>query len=160
MLENKPSAQEMGIDRTGEMIGTLGSRLHDEWRKSRWREDTKNYEPRVKKTVDSRWVESHGGVTEVDIANTPYEDLPSDWQAENKASAEVAVDEVKKAIQTGVALDESFIESASAVLHDRWLDRNGSWAPPEQQRPYHELSEEEKEKDRVIIKEAIEVVNG
>ncbi|MBU4368657.1 hypothetical protein KJ575_03025 [Patescibacteria group bacterium] len=94
---------------------------------------------------------------EVDIANTPYEELPSEWQGENKISAEVAVTEVEKAIESGVPLDESFIEAASSTIHDKWLERNGSWSPPEQNKPYAELSEEEKEKDRVIIRKAVEI---
>ncbi|MBU3964994.1 hypothetical protein KKG29_02385 [Patescibacteria group bacterium] len=94
---------------------------------------------------------------EVDIANTPYEGLPSEWQGENKISAEVAVTEVEKAIESGVPLDESFIEAASSTIHDKWLERNGSWSPPEQNKPYAELSEEEKEKDRVIIRKAVEI---
>ena len=76
---------------------------------------------------------------------------------ENKTSAEFAVAEVEKAIEADTSLDESFIEAASSVLHDKWLERNGSWAPPEQNKPYPELSEEEKEKDRVIIRKAVEV---
>ncbi len=94
---------------------------------------------------------------EVDIANTPYEGLPSEWQVENKLSAKVAVNEVEKTIEAGTPLDESFVEAASSTFHDKWLERNGSWAPPEQNKPYSELSEEEKEKDRVIIRKAVEV---
>ena len=65
--------------------------------------------------------------------------------------------EVEKAIASGEVLDKGFLESASLALHDKWLERNGSWAPAEQKRPYLSteqetgLSEEEKEKDRVII---------
>lgn len=140
-----------------ERIADLASQLHDEWRKPRWQEAAGRYDPRVKKTKDQAWIEAHGGSAEVDIANTPYGELPSDWQAENKASAEVAVSEVQRAIEHGLPLDEPFVESASAVLHEKWLERNGSWAPPEQNKPYAELSDEEKDKDRVIIRQAIEV---
>jgi len=45
-------------------------------------------------------------------------------------------------------------------MHDKWLERNGEWAPAEQKLPYDELSEEEKEKDRVVIKKAIDALNG
>ena len=76
---------------------------------------------------------------------------------DNKISAEVAVTEVEKAVEAGTPLDESFVEAASSTLHDKWLERNGSWAPAEQNKPYAELSEEEKEKDRVIIRKAVEV---
>ncbi|MEI6479311.1 MAG: hypothetical protein WCO21_00570 [bacterium] len=150
--------REMSKQReTGERIKSLGSQLHEEWRKPRYREDSKDYEPRIKKTKDEAWSQAHGRAVEVDIANTPYEDLPSEWQGENKISAEVAVTEFEKAVEAGMPLDESFIEAASSTLHDKWLERNGSWAPAEQNKPYTELSEEEKEKDRVIIRKAVEV---
>jgi hypothetical protein len=130
------------------------SQLHDLWRAPRWKESEKVFEPRIKKTKDQEWIRRHG-TDEVDIANTSYENLPSDWQGENKVSADVAVGEVFKAVQNGVALDASFIESASAVVHEKWLERNGSWAPPEQKLPYEQLSEAEREKDRAIVREAI-----
>lgn len=43
----------------------------------------------------------------------------------------------------------------ASLLHDAWLERNGSWAPAEQNKPYSELSEEEK--DRVIIRKGVEI---
>ncbi len=156
-MENCPNPKQMRAKKTAERIAILGSQLHELWRKPRWREESKDYEPRTKKTNDGAYSQAHGGAVEVDIANTPYEDLPSEWQGENKISAEVAVTEVEKAIEAGTPLDESFIEAASSTLHDKWLKRNGSWAPAEQNKPYTELSEEEKEKDRVIIQKAVEV---
>jgi hypothetical protein len=150
--------RELSRNRETEVrVRSLGSQLHEEWRKPRYREDSKDYEPRIKKTEDKVWSQAHEGAMEVDIANTSYEDLPSEWQGENKISAEVAVSEVEKAVEAGLPLDESFLEVASSTLHNKWLERNGSWAPPEQNVPYSELSEEEKEKDRVIIRKAIEI---
>ena len=143
-------------NQTEERVKSLGSQLHEEWRKPRYREDSKDYEPRIKKTNDQAWSKAHCGAVEVDIANTPYESLPNDWQGENIISAEVAVAEVEEAIKAGVPPDEAFIEATCSMLHDRWLERHGSSAPPEQNRTYAELSEKEKEKDRVIIRKAIE----
>ena len=155
--EKKETSERHEKGLTKERVKSLGSQLHEEWRKPRWREESKDYEPRIKKTKDQAWSQAHGGAMEVDIANTSYEGLPSEWQGENKISAEIAVTEVEKAVETGTPLDESFVEAASSTLHDKWLERNGSWAPPEQNKPYAELSEEEKEKDRVIIRKAVEV---
>ncbi len=142
---------------TEQRISALGSLLHDVWRKNRWRADTNDYEPRIKITTDAQWSQMNGNATEVDIANTIYTDLPEDWKGENKKSAEVAVTQVEQALRNAIPLDEQFVEIASSALHDKWLERNGSWAPPEQNVPYSELSEEEKEKDRVIIRKAIEI---
>lgn len=163
----------MGIEELGNGVETLeqkrqrlvdavGSVLHEEWRKG-YGESAKNknedgsVKPRVKKTKDAEWIAANGK-DEVDIYAASYAELPEDWKGENKASAEVAVDEILKAQDSGKALNESFIEEASAVIHEKWLDRNGSWAPVEQNKPYAELSEEEKEKDRVVIREAIKAL--
>lgn len=137
------------------IVAAVAGVSHDIWRSPRWREATKDYEPRLKQTKDTKWSEAHGGATEIDIANTSYEDLPSDWQAESKASAEVAVHEVEKAVDLGEKLGENFIERASNKVHEAWLERNGAWAPPEQKLPYAQLSEPEKEKDREYVRLAI-----
>ncbi|HNZ86719.1 MAG TPA: hypothetical protein PLD95_03835 [bacterium] len=138
-----------------QLISQLGSSLHEEWRAPRKKEDG-SFEPRWKSTNDKNWIAEHN-TNEVDIANTVYDDLPSDWKGENEISAKVAIGEIYEAINNNQELDDNFIENASDVMHEKWLERNGSWAPAEQNKPYAELSEEEKEKDRVIIKKAIEL---
>lgn len=151
--------QEAGKENNMEQkINNLASLLHDKWRAPRFKKEIGDYGPKIEITKDKKWSGEHGGKTEVDIANTRYEDLPSDWQEENKASAKVAVEEVEKAMTTGIPLDDLFLESASSVLHDKWLEINtGSESTIEQKKPYTELSEEEKERDRAIIRKAIEI---
>lgn len=137
-------------------IDTVAGRLHDIWRAPR-RLPGGGYEPRIKTTTDRAWIERHGA-DQLDIANTRYRDLPADWQKENKESATVAVRLVADARKRGVDLDsEKFTEDASERVHDAWLQRNGAWAPPEQQLPYRRLSEVEKEKDRVVVRAAFDV---
>ena len=151
----------------GELISELGSLLHEEWRSPRKKEDG-SFDPRIKKTKDENWVKSHN-TEEVDIANTEYKDLPEDWKGENKASAEVTVDEIYKAIDSEKELDSSFIEEASDVLHQEWMkrktkegynenDENWNWAKPLMV-DYNKLPNEEKGKDRVIIRKGIEIYN-
>jgi len=140
-----------------EQIAILGGLLHDEWRAPR-KQENGTFDPRVKKTKDQEWVKNHG-TEDVDIANTKYEDLPEDWKGENKISAEVTLNEVYKAKNGNEELNDKFVEKASAILHEKWLERNGAWAPAEQKLPYAELSEEEKEKDRVIIRKGLEIFN-
>ncbi|KKP38225.1 MAG: hypothetical protein UR28_C0020G0034 [Candidatus Peregrinibacteria bacterium GW2011_GWF2_33_10] len=110
------------------------------------------FEPRIKATKDEAWKAARG-VEKVDIANTSFADLPSDW----RAAAEVAMGELFRQVESGGLLDDSFVEQAAATVHDKWLERNGSWAPAEQNKPFEELSEEEKEKDRVQVRKAIEL---
>ncbi len=148
-------SQETPEQKKSRLVTQLGSLLHDEWRAPRKKEDG-TYEPRPKKTKDQEWAKNHG-TEEVDIANTDYANLPEDWKGENKISAEIAMEEIYKALENGQELDDAFIEQASAVIHEKWLERNKDWAPAEQNKPYGELSEEEKDKDRAIIKKAIEI---
>jgi hypothetical protein len=138
-------------------VKKLASELHDEWRESRRNEDG-TFEPRMKKTNDATWINKQG-TDEVDIANTSYENLPDDWKAENKASADVAVGLIRAQAKRKNPLEnnEEFLENASEVIHIEWLERNKAWAPPEQSISYQELSEDEKEKDRVIIRKAIKI---
>lgn len=140
-----------------EQIYALGYYLHDEWRASR-KQKGGSFEPRVKKTKDKNWIKINN-TEEVDIANTNYGYLPEDWKRENKISAEVTLDEIYLHKDKNQELNEEFIEKASATLHEKWLDRNSQWAAAEQELPYNELSEEEKEKDRVIIRKGLEIFN-
>ncbi len=139
-------------------VGKLGSLLHDEWRAPRIKEDG-SFEERIKTTSDESWIQENG-LNEVDIANTSYEDLPEDWKGENKISAEITLRQIHEAVDNSESLDENFVEKASSVLHDKWLERNGDWASEEQKLPYEDLSEEEKEKDRVIIRKGISLYNN
>ena len=132
-----------------DLIENLASSLHDKWREARIMKDG-SYEPRLKKTNDEEWIEQHG-TNQVDIANTPYKDLPEDWQAENEVSAEIAVT---------LAQEGTEVEKAASIIHEKWLERNADWAPAGQKCPYEELSKEDKEKDRMIIREAYKLVNN
>jgi hypothetical protein len=131
-----------------EVINAVAHDSHEEWRKTRWREESKTFEPRPKPTTDAGWSERHGGATDVDIANTEYADLPADRQKEVKASIVIAADAVEEAIKTGRPMDEGFINEVAEEIHRQWLDRNRRTANTEQEKSYAELSEPEKEKDR------------
>jgi len=78
-------------------------------------------------------------------------------EAENNMSAEIAMNEVRQAIKNGLPLDESFIEKTAEAVHAGWLKRNQRWADEESKKPYGELSESEKEKDRAFVLRAIEI---
>lgn len=141
-------------------LSAIASKLHDLWREPRRLSDgLYKFEPRWKNTSDPEWIVKHG-INRVDIANTAYYDLPRDWQKENLASAQVALEQINCSLELEQPLDGEFIEAASAVIHEEWLKRNGEYASAEQKLPYFQLSEEEKEKDRVIIRAAIEEVQS
>jgi hypothetical protein len=132
-------------------ITEVASAFHEAWRAGRRKADG-SYEPRMKETKDAAWIQAHN-TNQVDIANTAYAALPGDWQAENRASAEIAVQEILK--NTTQMLTPAFIEQASNVIHIKWLERN-SWAKGgELDMPYAQLPEPEKQKDREALYQAI-----
>jgi hypothetical protein len=138
-------------------IERVAGRAHDHWRSHRLRADG-SYEPRIRRTIDERWIKRHG-VDEVDIANTHYRDLPADMRRDNWESADVAVRLIRDSARRGVNVrSDDFLETASSSLHDAWLYRNGFRAAAEQRLPYAELSEVEKAKDRVFILNALDVL--
>ncbi len=108
-----------------DLVNDLASLAHDDWRAPRKIEGKDSYEPRIKKVRDKEWIERHEGKTEVDIANTPYSELPKEWQAENKASADIAMNEVIKAGEGHNPFDEKFVEHVADLLHQGWLECQG-----------------------------------
>lgn len=132
----KPTAATPKLD--PETVDATAAALHDAWRAGRRLPDG-TYEPRMKD-------DGKGG--EIDIANTNYADLPEKWQAENKASAESAL----RAIAEN---PDARMEELAAIVHDQWLERNGSWAPEELKVDYWDLPEREKQKDRDVVNAAL-----
>ena len=133
----------------------LASRLHDVWRSARPRTPGgTRWDPRPK-LVD--------GVT-YDIANLEFIDLPQVFKRSNTASAEVALDAVEDKvahIEAGGKGSEfgsdAFIDEGSSLVHDVWMEMNRMWADPSLLVPFDELPEDEKEKDRMILRDALEV---
>ncbi len=138
-----------------EAVDTLATAFHEDWRKTRQNEDG-SFEPRVKQTSDAAWIEAHG-TDQVDIANSTYGELPSDWQAENKAAAEVVVSVLD---QRNGNVDLADPETRSAVgeqVHTAWLSRNEWAAGGELDVPFDQLSAEEQAKDidQVVVAQRV-----
>ena len=149
----------------------LAFALHEDWRRKRLREDGTlfYYEPKWKSIKDNGFIaklnenelpeyvrKNENGNWEIDIANACYSQLSGDWQAENKAAAEV----VAEIIESG---NNYTREEIGDIIHNAWLERN-SWAKGgELDVPFAELPKEEQDKDMVQydtalkMKEAIEV---
>lgn len=171
-VNNISESQELTPEIKLGLITKLGSLLHDEWREPRKKEDG-SFEPRVKvlaKTLEGKekWFDeakvpsNAEEMLRQDIANTNFKDLDPHWQFENRVAAEVAMNAVFQAVENNSALDAVFVESASNTVHEEWLKRNSwvydpSYGNPAQAKPYSDLSEVEKEKDRAQIRKAIEI---
>ena len=123
----------------------VASVLHDKWRAQRKLMADLSWEPRLKEVE---------GLT-YDIANLEYHELPEKFQTSNLMSARDACEAVMEAVQDNRILDYQFLEEASDEQHQQWMRENASWAPPDLMVPYLDLTEEEKQKDRDIVLEAV-----
>lgn len=139
------------------LVKIVAALMHEAWREQ-WRREHGDA-PRNKRTRDRAWIAAHG-TDSVDIAAARFSELPEDWQEENRRSAEVSVDAVLARVASGQPLDAARIEDLAAVVHLAWLARNGDRAPPQQQRPYADLDESDKERDRLVVRWTIAAVQG
>jgi len=142
-----------------DIIEKVASIFHEKWRENRLI-DNEKYKPMIEKSEDKEWNMGHW-TDVVDIANTKFEDLPSNWKYENLEAAKVAVDLVYEKIVNREKIDSKMIEEMSKIVHEKWLERNGvQWSFENQRVAYQNLSEEEKAKDRVQIELAIQIVKS
>ncbi len=123
----------------------IAALLHEDWRLTRLQDDGK-FEERIKPTKDEAWIAKQS-TDEVDIANTPYEDLPEDWKAENKAAGKVVATLLEN-VGTDVNLQDPDQRSyIGQYIHDEWLARN-EWAKGgDLDVPFDELPADEQAKD-------------
>jgi len=139
---------------------SLGADLHESWRKGYAAKNTQEdgtIKPREKKTSDEVWIAKHG-TNIIDIANASFAELPKDWQGENLEAARVAVDLVYGQVMAGQEISEEELQRLSAIVHEKWLERN-TWAKDgELGVPYAELPREEQEKDTVQLRDAMKKV--
>ena len=159
----------------------VASQLHELWRSARPvvganPDGTVRYEPRPKTVHNHTY----------DIANLAFDALPSMFQFENLMAAHAACESIRAAYREHVSKktwgassdegnkiraqflrylkSEAFTEIGGEFQHICWLKRNGDhdWVSDVQRLPYAELPESEKEKDRVIVRAAVDefVINN
>lgn len=146
LTTTNPEQDKASLEAVQEAVDTLGSAFHEDWRKTRLDEATGAFEPRVKETKDTAWIEANG-TDQVDIANSTYDQLPEDWKAENKAAAEVVVGIMVDGDGVIDLSDEATRVEAGGIVHDAWLSRN-EWAKGgELDVPFDQLIPEEQAKD-------------
>jgi len=113
-------------------ITQFASNAHEQWRGNF---DPTGTKPRIKKNSDG---------TEGDI-NVPFADLHPDWQKENLAAGHAAHRAVKHFGHD--------MEKAAEYVHSEWMKRNPKADYNAAQHvPYDDLSDDEKEKDRVHVR--------
>ena len=146
-IETEQTKNGSSPEAVKEAVDSLASAYHENWRETRKQEDG-SFEPRIKTTKDEAWVEAHG-TDQVDIANTEYGDLPVDWQAENKAAAEVVVSILDKANGSIDLNDEAIRNKVGDEVHSAWLSReNNAYARGgDLDVPFEDLPKDEQDKD-------------
>lgn len=150
--QTEAEASKEAIDQA---VAALGSAFHEDWRKTRLNEDG-TFEPRVKTTKDEAWIEA-SGTDQVDIANTTYEGLPADWQAENKAAAEVVVGVFNERDGAVDLNDQGTRTAVGEQIHAAWLSRN-EWAKGgDLDVPFEDLpvDEQNKDLDQVVVAQRV-----
>lgn len=95
----------------------------------------------------------------VDILNMEYHELPSDWAAENRATARVACRLILKNVREERSFNRALIEHMSRRIHFQWMKRNAHRTSQDLLVPYRQLSEHEKDKDRRAILVACRLFN-
>ncbi len=124
----------------------IASALHEDWRQTQ--QDTGNgtRKAKFKTTTDQAWISAHG-TDQVDIANSSYHELPADWQAENKAAADVIHGILQ---EHGGHVDLSHEPTRLKVgeqIHQAWLSRNAYAKGGELDVPFAQLPRDEQDKD-------------
>ena len=160
-----PEAIE-GTKPAPEITAELASALHDEWRETQRQEDG-TFTPRVETTIDQAWITSHG-TNQVDVADTEFADLPSDWQVENAAAAKVVTDylaqkglydekvsygkggDIDFHYKSGLDFSDPAVRAeAGQIIHNAWLKRknNADARGGELDVPFDQLPQDEQDKD-------------
>lgn len=140
---------------------SLGSDLHEAWRTTKKREDG-SYEPTKRKSKDETWNSAHG-TDEVDIANCSFEELPTNCQYDNLASAKILINLVFDKVMAGEVLSLEEEETYASIIHEEWLRRN-SWVfdsehgNPKLAVSYINLPQEDKDKYKSQLDPAIRKV--
>jgi hypothetical protein len=140
-------------------VAKVASAFHADWQKTQAPEGA-GRKPKFKSTKDEAWIRAHG-TDQVDIANTPYSELPDDWQKENRDAAEVAQRILKEHGGTVDLTDEKTRLAVGEQIHQAWLSReNNSYAKGgELDKPFADLPRAEQDKDTDQLKVAMEALS-
>ena len=146
-------------NKKSEIVWEVALAFHEKWRENRLQSDGK-YKPMIEKSEDEDWIKNHWTDT-VDIANTEFEDLPSNRKYENFEAAKIAVDLVYEKVVNWEEITSEEVEEMSRIVHEKRFERNWiEWSFENQRVDYEELSEEEKVKDRIQIELAIQIIKS
>jgi len=144
-------------DPTADAVAILASEFHEGWRGDFAQPDG-SFTSRIKVYAElpdgtCKWyneADVPADATEhkrQDIANTAYHELDPDWQAENKAAAEVVVAPLAEAAGRLDLTDPAHRSYVGGRIHDAWLERNGHARGGALGVPFDELDPKQQQKD-------------
>ena len=120
-------------------VQRFGAKAHDEWRK--------NFDP----TGTKERIKDNSDGTKGNI-NVPFDKLHPDWKRENLAAGKAAMEAHRR--------HPKDTEKAAEHVHNEWMKRNPKGEHNASQHvPYNQLSEPEKEKDRVHVRKMQRIKN-
>lgn len=119
----------------------LAPLMHEEWRRAR------EAGPQWQVTEDPAWIEKHG-TSRVDIASLSFEELPRDWQEENREAVRVALRAMENAARHYMPSFKKVDAVAETIYRERCKRMNLGTKPS----AWRDLPEEEKNKDRLQVR--------
>ena len=120
-------------------VQRFAAKAHDEWRKNF---DVTGTKERIKDNSDG----TKGNI------NVPFDKLHPDWKRENLAAGKAAMEANRR--------HPKDTEKAAEHVHNEWMKRNPKGEHNASQHvPYNQLSEPEKEKDRVHVRKMQRIKN-
>ena len=120
-------------------VQRFGAKAHVEWRKNF---DATGTKERIKDNSDG----TKGNI------NVPFDKLHPDWKRENLAAGKAAMEANRR--------HPKDTEKAAEHVHNEWMKRNPKGEHNASQHvPYNQLSEPEKEKDRVHVRKMQRIKN-
>ena len=120
-------------------VQRFAAKAHDEWRKNF---DATGTKERIKDNSDG----TKGNI------NVPFDKLHPDWKRENLAAGKAAMEANRR--------HPKDTEKAAEHVHNEWMKRNPKGEHNASQHvPYNQLSEPEKEKDRVHVRKMQRIKN-
>lgn len=143
----QPSQQSLSpeMSKLARGVVEIATALHDNWRES-LRVGEGEYLPDVEETKDKEWIKAHGS-GQVDIANTNFEELPRDWQAENIAAARVVLGLLLEGDGHVWLHRDGEEERVGGIIHDAWVQRHPEAGAEGLDVPFTELPWDQQDKD-------------
>jgi ADP-ribose pyrophosphatase len=144
-----------------EIIDSLVEKGHKDWQESR------NGDPRIKVCIENnegeeRWINEEDQIPEgfeevkkLDIANTNFNDLPDYFKNQNTGVNNYVMALLEETLNTPDPEIYRMVDDISTKIHDLYLVNNPNVKGKELDVPFEELSFEEREKDRVYVRNMI-----